>query len=156
MSKKTFLMLTFLFIIVASLTVSVSAQYEEEPSTTDDAAFSIFCLMYMCALIIVPVIVIILALWVYNDAKSLGIENAWLWGLLVFLSWLIGLIVYFAIIRPKAKQEQGMRQMTGSRYGGGAAYAGLDDIPRKDGYCRHCGKFVGATVGRCTFCGSNL
>jgi len=44
---------------------------------------------------------ILLAVWVYGDAKKRG-ENAALWVLIVLLTGIIGFIVYL-IVRPKEK-----------------------------------------------------
>jgi MFS family permease len=155
MTKRYLLVLMFLSILIISVTASVSAQYEDEPRTTDDSFMGMMCMIYACASIFSLILWVIVTIYIYNDANKLGVENAWLWALLVILTGVIGLIVYLVAIRPKAKEQQMMRQGGPPRYGGGA-YAGFGDMPRKDGYCRHCGRFVGATVGRCTFCGSNL
>jgi len=139
-----FMMLTFLPTVLAQAP-------SEDPPTSGDGVAGIICLMYLCALIVPSIIMIILTIWVYNDASKLGVENPWLWGLLVFLTGIIGLIVYLVAIRPKAMEQDRRKQSFSSGYSNDPV-----DMSRKDGYCPHCGKFVGATVGRCTFCGSNL
>ena len=123
----------------------------DDPTTSDDGIVGFICLIYACAAIVPMIVMIVLALWVNSDASKLGIENPWLWGLLVFLTGIVGLIIYLAVIRPKGQEDQRRKQQMGGGYG-----AGMSDLRSKDGHCHHCGKYVGATVGRCTYCGSDL
>jgi len=51
--------------------------------------------------LVIFVIWILLAVWVYKDAKKRG-ENAVLWLLVVLLTGIIGLIIYL-LVRPKEK-----------------------------------------------------
>ncbi len=51
--------------------------------------------------LVIFIIWILLAVWVYKDAKKRG-ENAVLWLLVVLLTGIIGLIIYL-LVRPKEK-----------------------------------------------------
>ncbi|MGA1793097.1 MAG: hypothetical protein ACMUHM_04030 [Thermoplasmatota archaeon] len=150
MIKRYLLVLFFLSILTIAPVVLAQAPVDD-PSPGDDGIAGFICIMYLCALTVPSIIMIILTFWVYSDANKLGVENAWLWGLLVFLTGLVGLIIYLAVIRPKAIEDDKRKKSFAS----GTSMSSMD-FPRKDGYCHHCGKYVGATVGRCTYCGSNL
>lgn len=54
---------------------------------------------------IIFIVWIILAVWVYKDAKKRG-ENAVLWLLVVLLTGIIGLIVYLIVRKGERKEEQ--------------------------------------------------
>ncbi len=54
--------------------------------------------------VVLFIIWIILAVWVYKDAKARG-ENAVLWLLIVLITGIIGLIIWL-IVRPKEKKEE--------------------------------------------------
>jgi hypothetical protein len=145
--------LSFIMLILSVLTVTtVSAQSSNDPST--DGAVGAICLIYLCALSIPMIIWIVAAIFIYKDATKLNVENAWVWGLLTFLTGVIGLIIYLAVIRPKAKEKQAMGYGNYPQYGG--AYGSSGYQQQNEGACRHCGKYVGATTGRCTYCGSDL
>jgi len=62
------------------------------------ALFVFWCCM-ICGLVIVP---FVLAFIVYSDAKKKNVENPALWAVLTFFFNLIGLIIYFFVIRPEA------------------------------------------------------
>ena len=54
--------------------------------------------------VVLFIIWIIIAVWVYKDAKARG-ENAVLWLLIVLILGIIGLIIWL-IVRPKEKKEE--------------------------------------------------
>lgn len=46
---------------------------------------------------------IYVAYWVYNDANDRGMDSATLWGVITFLTGLIGLVIYFLIREDKVE-----------------------------------------------------
>ncbi len=51
------------------------------------------------------VVGVIVAIWIYKDAKKRGVKNAELWALLGFLLSLIGLLIYWLVnVRGKDKK----------------------------------------------------
>jgi|GEM_PF-2010449 len=44
---------------------------------------------------------IYVAYWVYTDANDRGMDSATLWGVITFLTGLIGLVIYFLIREDK-------------------------------------------------------
>jgi len=83
------------------------------------------------ALMILWIAVII---WVYRDAERRGM-NGLLWGLLVFIGNLIGLLIYL-IIRSDALSSQRPLEMTQA--------------------CPNCRKQVGTHFAFCPYCGTKL
>jgi hypothetical protein len=121
----------------------VSAQTAGEP-TAGDGIGGFFCFFYLCIMTVPSIVLIIAAFMVYNDAKNIGVDNPVLWGLVAFFASLAGILVYILVIRPKALEDQKKRSM------------GSSGLSHKDGACNRCGKYVGAMVGRCPYCGSDL
>ncbi|MGA1820789.1 MAG: hypothetical protein ACMUHU_07270 [Thermoplasmatota archaeon] len=152
MSRKTFVRIVSIALVLLSIAVtgSVAAQ-ADDPSAGGGGAVAVMCLLYACFTFLPFIVILILAIWVHSDAKNNGVDNAFLWAVVVFFTGIVGLIIYFLVIKPKALEDRAKRSQRVQTYG-----TGMTDMPRKDGYCNHCGKFVGATVGRCTFCGSDL
>lgn len=97
---KRFLSLAPAFLFCASL-------FAQENTTTDnDAAGAVGGIMGLgctCIFIIAMIgIQIAIAIWVYRDAKSRGMENAMLLTILTVFTGILGLIIYL-LMRPKTK-----------------------------------------------------
>ncbi len=96
--------------LLAVQSVSASGYYNTVDYTTD-AAGSAFGLgivaIWCCALLVPAIICIVMAYYVYNDAKKNNIENGPLWALLTLFTSLIGLLIYLLAIKPEALKKQG-------------------------------------------------
>ena len=69
-----------------------------QDTTSTDTAGSIIGLFFSCFCWIIGLVIdIVLAWWVYNDAKKRGNPNAILWAILTFFFTLLGLLLYFVI-----------------------------------------------------------
>jgi len=82
------------------------------------------------------VVGILLCLWVYNDAKSRGMEGA-LWVLIVLVANVVGLIVYLF-----AREERRPRYQTSSYSGKQTRFCsscGSEHEPNAK-FCSQCGK----------------
>lgn len=100
-----------------------------------------FCFFYL----IMFVVWIILAIWVYKDAEQRG-ENAVLWLLIVLVAGIIGLIIYL-VIRPKPG-EQG---------GSGLDRLGLGSRSSQPArMCPKCGRQIPIDAQVCPYCGNRF
>ena len=63
-----------------------------------DLTMSIICGLVSCASVIV---VIVLTIWVFRDAKSKNVQSPWLWTLLTLFFPVVGIILYLVIGRKK-------------------------------------------------------
>jgi hypothetical protein len=127
----------FLFLsVLISIMSSMNALGQETDGGADDlGALNIICCLLNGVILIVWVMV---ALWAKNDAQRRGIDNPALWGIVVFLAGIVGLIIYLLVIRPKGTEPK------------------VEEEGPKSGTCPHCGYDAGTTAGRCPNCGSNL
>jgi heme/copper-type cytochrome/quinol oxidase subunit 2 len=79
------------------------------------------------------VIGILIAIWVYKDAESRGMNGA-LWLIVVILTGIIGLIIYLLVrAGEKGKREEGVKRI-----------------------CPQCGRVVKEDVKYCPHCGKEL
>ena len=93
-----------------------------QDTTSTDTAGSIIGLFFSCFCWIIGLVIdIVLAWWVYNDAKKRGNPNAILWAILTFFFNLLGLLLYFLI---------GRNQGTGTPTMGGPPPAGPTNTVR--------------------------
>jgi heme/copper-type cytochrome/quinol oxidase subunit 2 len=90
---------------------------------------SLFCLVPIIWL----VIGILIAIWVYRDAESRGMNGA-LWLIIVILTGIIGLIIYLLVrAGEKGPREEGVKRI-----------------------CPQCGRVVKEDVKFCPHCGKEL
>lgn len=80
---------------------SVLAQAEATPADTGSAAAGLIGGTCGCVFFLVMIAIwIALALWVYKDAKSRGMDNAVLLTIVTVITGFLGLIIYL-LMRPK-------------------------------------------------------
>jgi len=84
------------------------------------------------------VVGILICLWVYNDAKSRGMEGA-LWVLIVLVANVVGLIIYLIV-----REERRPRPMVPTNYG------------RQPRFCKNCGQELTQGAKFCTNCGNPI
>jgi uncharacterized membrane protein YhaH (DUF805 family) len=88
-----------LFIWFLSITGVASAQQYDGPGNKGACACGGILLLF---LLLVIALNIALLVWVARDAKSRGMDNSVMWMILVMLTSVVGLIVYF-LSRPKGE-----------------------------------------------------
>ncbi len=81
---------------------------------------------------------ILLCLWVYNDAKSRGMEGT-LWVLIVLVANVVGLIVYLF-----AREERRPRYQISTQSG------------RQTRFCSNCGSELALNAKFCSNCGKSV
>lgn len=65
-------------------------------------------LLYCCILCVPLIIWAVVSYLVYKDAVKNNVDNAALWGILVFFFSIVGILIYFLAIRPEAiKKNEG-------------------------------------------------
>ncbi len=101
-----------------------------------------FCIIPL----IMTVVWIILAIWVYKDAEQRG-ENAVLWLLIVLVTGIIGLIIWL-VIRPQPG-GQGGSVLDGLGLGGSGS-------SHPDRMCPNCGRAIPMDVQVCPYCGKKF
>jgi len=120
-----------------------------------------YILLWIILIIIFAFIVqIALGVWIYKDAKKRNME-APLWLLVVLLTGLIGLIIYFIVREPKSpeKREHVISISTPNRLNE-KEIATLDKgaKPTKTNvkYCSNCGEEIPLKALFCSNCGNKL
>jgi len=107
---------TMVMIGVLLLVGSTAAQYEDHyDESRDDDEWIGF--VFICVLIIVIFIIsIVIAIWVYRDANSRGMDGT-IWLIVVFVGSIVGLIVYLIIRKdhPVGSPPSGGNSFFGSR-----------------------------------------
>jgi hypothetical protein len=89
------LMIIFGALMLAFTSTSVSAQ------PPDEEALWCFGSVFLGIIVVYYIIVILILIWVYQDAQSRNM-NAVLWVIIVILLGLIGIIIYLVVRQPKA------------------------------------------------------
>jgi Na+/H+-dicarboxylate symporter len=88
------------FLTLVAISAIANAQYED-PFANEEFSWGLFGL-FAGALCIIPLIIfiiwIILAIWVYKDAQKRGSSGA-LWLIIVIFTGIIGLIIWL-VVRP--------------------------------------------------------
>ena len=114
----------------------------------------IFWLFFIITMIIVGVVLFVLyiklLIWVYRDAKKRNMDEV-IWLLIVLVTGLIGLIIYFIIRDPlmAEKTEQPPKTKTPEP-------EPKVEEKREVKYCSACGSPVAETAEFCALCGERL
>lgn len=115
-----------LILAATALLFSVGICFAQDRS--GDAAAGLFGLgCFFIVFVSMLAISIAIMVWVYNDAKSRGVDSPILWLVLIFFTGLIGLIIYF-FARPQGNL-----------------------MP-----CPNCGKKMMETLVKCPNCGAEV
>lgn len=118
---------------------------ESETSNGGD----LFLVMIMILSMIVPLgLMIGLAVWVKIDAEANGVDNPWLWAVLVLAVGWIMVVLYFLVIKPRSHGVVKPSKNTDM-----TKYQNVKVYP---GFCPHCGFNAGMTSGKCPECTSDL
>jgi len=81
---------------------------------------------------------ILICLWVYNDARSRGMEGA-LWVLIVLVANIVGLIIYLFVREGRRPSYQASSYSTGQKRF--CSSCGKEHAPNAK-FCSQCGKAV--------------
>lgn len=126
--NKTTLIIGAILTLVA---ISAIASAQTEVSMPDDFSWGLFGL-FAGALCIIPLILfviwIILAIWVYKDAQKRGSSGA-LWLIIVIFTGIIGLIIWL-VVRPPIGGE----------------------TPESKRMCPNCGRPIPMDARACPYC----
>ncbi len=112
----------------------------------------------LCALfIVIWVIFLLFAIWVYRDAESRGMSGV-LWLLVVLLFPLIGLIIYLVVrkdkVQPMMTQPYGQPPWQPPPSGGAPPLSG--PAPPAQMTCRNCGSPLAPGATFCGKCGAKV
>lgn len=84
---------------------------EDVAAATYLGGLSVFGGAYMlgiCCLIFISIAVqVAVMVWVYRDAKKIGVQNPEMWLLICLISGLLGLAIYYFAVRPDAIAAKG-------------------------------------------------
>jgi len=144
LSKKIIIVALTSIVLSLAMSTVVSAADEDfdwDSTSADEGLLGgLMCLSgAMCILpIIMFVIWIILAVWVYKDAEKRGKSGA-LWLIIVIITGIIGLIVWF-VIRPPIGGEPGQQQQQAA----------------PDRRCPGCGRSIPMDAQVCPYCGNDF
>ncbi len=124
---------------------------------TSPGAFQVFFEGAICALLVVIwVIFLLVAIWVYRDAESRGMSGV-LWLIVVLLFGLIGLIIYLVVrkdrVQPMMTQPYGQPPWQPPP---GAAPPPAGPAPPAQMTCRNCGSPLAPGATFCGKCGAKV
>ena len=141
-----FLMAALTLFFIAMTTVNAQDDYYYEWDSYDDAAPWAFWGMFTGALCIIPVVMfilwIVLAIWVYKDAERRGSSGA-LWLVIVIITGILGLIIWL-VVRPPIGGKQQM------------APPPVQQQQYSDRRCPSCGRAIPNDARVCPYCGKNF
>jgi predicted nucleic acid-binding Zn ribbon protein len=124
-------------IILISVALSVAVSAQDYDYNVEDAEWAflglagIFCILP----IILFIVGILIAIWVYKDAEKRGSSGA-LWLIIVLFTGIIGLIIWLVVRPPvggKPQQQQGSGRM-----------------------CPNCGRPIPMDAQVCPYCGKSF
>jgi uncharacterized BrkB/YihY/UPF0761 family membrane protein len=138
--KTILLILAALFLFsIASASVNAQDDYFYDDYYGDTWAPGIFGGLFAGAFCILPIIVfiigIVLAIWVYKDAEKRGSCGA-LWLIIVLITGIIGLIVWLVVRPPIGGKQQG----------------GAIPSSTSDRRCPNCGRVIPMDANLCPYC----
>lgn len=96
--------------LAAAQTVAAQSYYYSSDLSSGAASGLVFgsILLYCCILCVPLIIWTVVSYLVYKDAVKNNVDNAALWGILVFFFSVVGILIYFLAIRPEAiKKNEG-------------------------------------------------
>ncbi len=136
-SKKLAIMALACIVLSVAVAAVVSAQDEWDYYGEDYIAPGLFWGL-TGALCFIPILVliigIVLAIWVYKDAQKRGSSGA-LWLIIVLLTGIIGLIIWL-VVRPPIGGEK--------------------SAASSDRRCPNCGRGIPNDARTCPYCGKNF
>jgi hypothetical protein len=133
LKKISIIGLAFLLLSIL-MTAMVSAYYEYDYTPVDEGFFLGLSALICGIIVVIWIVWLVLAIWVYKDAESRGMSGA-LWALIVFFLGLIGLIIYILVRSSSTGPQQ--QQPAGT---GRVCPACGRPIPMDAQVCPYCGK----------------
>jgi hypothetical protein len=144
-SKKASIIALALIISSIAITTIANAQDPWDWDTDDQAAAEAAAGGFLClsgALCILPIIMliiwIIIAVWVYKDAEKRG-SNGILWVIIILITGIIGLIIWL-VIRPPIGGDPSKGQPPAAN----------------DRMCPSCGRPIPLDAQVCPYCGKDF
>ena len=124
--------------ILGAIAVSTVVSAQVNTDYTTDYSILPFIGGVVCfAVLIVWIIFIAIAIWIYKDAEKRGKSGA-LWLILVIITGIIGIIIWF-IVRPPIGGEPGQARTAGS-----------------DRRCPNCGRTIPMDARACPYCANKF
>jgi Na+/H+-dicarboxylate symporter len=142
MKQSKAILLIFIGLMLVTLTSTlVSAQNEYGWEYENPAAPWAFWSLFTGALCFIPLVIfiiwIVLAIWVYKDAERRGSSGA-LWLIIVIITGIIGLIIWL-IVRP----PEGGKKTT-------------EEVGANQRRCPKCGRVIPDDARVCPYCGNKF
>jgi len=144
-TKPLLLVLIGLTLVIVSV-ISTTAQDYQDPyywDSPEDAALFMGLGFTACIgfAIVIFIIAILLAIWVYKDAEKRGSSGA-LWLIIVLITGILGLIIWL-IVRPPIGGKQ-------------APAATAPPSVSTERRCPSCGRVIPDDARVCPYCGKNF
>lgn len=140
MKNGKIILLSMAALLLFSIAASVSAQddFDFDYDVMPWAPFAFFTGALCIIPIVMLIIVIVLAVWVYKDAEKRGSSGA-LWLIIVIFTNILGLIIWL-VVRPPigGKKEEGSSSTGGDRR------------------CPNCGRTIPLDANVCPYCGRDF
>lgn len=119
-----------------------------------------FRIVIILILILAFIVQIALGAWIYKDAKKRNID-ATLWLLVVLLTGLVGLVIYFIVREPlyPEKREQPINIPSPKQLGEKEVTAQQEVVNLKKNnvkYCSNCGEEMPLKASFCSNCGNKV
>ena len=128
---------------IATTSVNAQDDYEYGDFNPDDAAPWAALGLFTGALCIIPILMfiiwVILAVWVYKDAEKRGSSGA-LWLIIVIITGIIGLIIWLVVRPPIGGKKTEDTTSTGG----------------DDRRCPNCGRVIPLDANVCPYCGKDF
>jgi len=110
---------------------------------------SLFCVVWL----VLFVIAILIAIWVYRDAESRGMSGV-LWLIVVLIGGIIGLIIYLIVRKDKVAGYPGQPYQYQAQYQPPPAYQAPAQQPPPAQFCANCGSRLSPGARNCPNCGA--
>lgn len=98
--------LYFVSFLSSALMLMLVSSVSAEPSTSVSGDFGVIFMYVCCCLcsLVYFILLVYTAIWIYKDAKKLGVDNEILWTVL-FLIFPIVFIIYYLVVRKEAMSK---------------------------------------------------
>lgn len=137
LNKTGIIALTLLVMSLCVSSLGTASFDTNEPEVEEGLLFGFGVLMCVIWLVVF-IVFIVLAIWVYKDAEKRGSSGA-LWLIIVIFTGIIGLIIWLVVRPPIGGKPQGPGQAGGTGR-----------------MCPNCGRQIPMDAQNCPYCGKNF